>query len=353
MSTLEVAVELAGEPNNSKPSNPKPSNPEPKKPPLVQYLVASEGLVPLSGWPYGYLLEMAKKRKNFSAESVIEALVEDSADYYRSYPPAGISFDIAACDIAKVKPVESAVQRLTTALKLLSQSKELQDDVVLAHWRAQSFKWEQYSDLGDFCEQLRLQLGQRHPEIRMACELVQSEIRHAVHTHHHVGIDFQYAQGLSVYFPWSIPLFDEPNWLDVYGQLAFPKESSGWLEFLRSYLIATMRQPAEPAATRGSGDVAVVEWPPYLKRRLERSRQLMAEGARAAGAPPAGGEGNGPDTKTPRVQRTASTQPMSARVGSMKNPAQTVKVSVTPELAKKILSQPVPGSPRQSVGKRK
>ena len=90
MSTLEVAAELAGEHGS---------------PRLVRYLVASEGLVPLSGWPYGYLLEMAKERKESDSEPVARALVEDCAAYYRSYLPAGISFDIAACDLAAVPPI--------------------------------------------------------------------------------------------------------------------------------------------------------------------------------------------------------------------------------------------------------
>jgi hypothetical protein len=335
MSTLEVAAELAGEPN---------------RPLLVQYLVASEGLVPLTGWPYGYLLEMAKKRKDFSAESIVKALVEDSAAYYRSYLPAGISFDIAACNLAAVPPLVKAVEGLTTALKPLS--KELQDAVVLAHWRAQSFKWEQYTDLGDFCEQLVSQVGQKHEdaqkheELVAACHYVQESIRHAVLIHQHVGIDFQYAQGLSVYFPWSIPLFEEPDWLDVYGQLSFPNES-GWLEFLRAYVVATMRKPAElPAVTRGV-DVAVVEWPPHLESRPPRSRQLLAEGAGAADAGDAvgaGGEENTPGTRSAAVQKTAITQQTSPRVGSMKNLAQTVKVSVTPEVAEKIRSQATPVS---------
>ena len=31
----------------------------------------------------------------------------------------------------------------------------VRDLVILAHWRAQSYKFEQYTDLWDFCEELR------------------------------------------------------------------------------------------------------------------------------------------------------------------------------------------------------
>jgi hypothetical protein len=335
MSTLEVAAELVGKPGS---------------PLLVRYLVASEGLVPLSGWPYGYLLERAKELKELDVEPVVRALVENCAAYYRSYLSAGTSFDIAACDLAAVPPVISAVETLTTALKPL-KDKELQDALVLAHWRAQSFKWEQYADLGDFCEQLVSQLGPKHKGIADACHDVQESIRHAVLIRQHVGIDFQYAQGLSVYFPWSIPLFEEPDWLDVYGQLSFPN-ASGWLEFLRTYVVATMRKPAELPAARGV-DAAVVEWPPHLESKLTRSSQLLADGVGAvgaAGAAGAGGVGDTVETKSAKVQRSASVQRTSERVGSMKNLAQTVKVSVTPEVAQKIRSQPVPGAHRQPVG---
>jgi Clostripain family len=324
MSTLEVAAELASE-----------------RPRLVQYLVASEGLVPLSGWPYGYLLKMAKQRKEFDVKPVIRGLVEDCAAYYRSYLPAGISFDIAACDLAEVPHIVSAVKALTTALKPLSGSQELQDALVLAHWRAQSFKWEQYTDLGDFCEQLVSQLGQKHEDIVYSAGILRETIRDAVLARQHVGIDFQYAQGLSVYFPWSIPLFEEPDWLDVYGQLSFPN-TSGWLEFLRTYVVATMRKPAElPEGKRGV-DVGVVEWPPHLERKLGRSRELLAQGLAARGSAGVGDAGTA-DRRSARIQRSASIQRTSERVGSMKNLAQTVKVSVTPEAAEKIRSQPVSG----------
>jgi stress response protein YsnF len=62
------------------------------------------------------------------------------------------------------------------------------------------------------------------------------------------------------------------------------------------------------------------------------------------------GVGDTVETKSAKVQRSASVQRTSERVGSMKNLAQTVKVSVTPEVAQKIRSQPVPGAHRQPVG---
>jgi hypothetical protein len=81
----------------------------------------------------------------------------------------------------------------------------------------------------------------------------------------------------------------------------------------------------------------------------------LAPGAGAAGeagAAGAAGAGDTAETKSAKIQKTASMQPTSARVGSMKNLAQTVRVSVTPEVAEKIRSQPYRGSHRRRLGER-
>src|SRR6185295_9760791 len=100
----------------------------------------------------------------------------DYLDFYRDYIAAGISVDMAAYDlrrnvsrtddergpylVSRLDDVVDAINRLVEALGDLSDE-DVQDAVVLAHWRSQSFKFEQYTDLWDFCHLLRRSLA-RH-----------------------------------------------------------------------------------------------------------------------------------------------------------------------------------------------
>jgi len=304
MSTLEVASELKG---------------------LVWLLVASEGFVPNSGWPYGFLLEKLKERvrhkEPMDPEAISTYLVHDCTEYYATYLPAGISFDIASCVIDRIDGVRTAVEVLASEL-LSFDASVLQNAAVLAHWRAQSFKWEQYADLWDFCDQLRRQVDR----LGVACEGVMTRIvdptggrdsTAAVIAHETVGIDFQHAHGLSIFFPWSIPKFEDPDWLQLYGKLNFAKDSR-WVEFLKRYAAVTMREPAQLRTKEES-----VEWPDKKEIRVSRSRAerlgvaLQADGI---GAP------SPPFPPDRRVGGQVHTRGMTAAVGSMKNPPQTVKI---------------------------
>jgi hypothetical protein len=279
MSTLEVATELA-----------KASDDAAE---LVKYLVASEGFVPNTGWPYGFLLgelrlhidditreaeELAHKTKQPPdvPRVLCRHLVEDCEAYYGTYLPAGVSFDIAACDLSKLPEVTSAVRNLTETIALERD----EDDVILAHWRAQSFKFEQFTDLYDFCDQLlrvraarlldeagakslrdvsldgvreRLATAGKGEPLIDASLQVMFAIDTAVFAPGRVGIEFQHAHGLSIYFPWSNADFIDDEYRKAYAALAFV-EPSGWLTFLDSY-VESSRREERPLTRKGAPSV--------------------------------------------------------------------------------------------------
>jgi Clostripain family len=317
MSTLEVASELKG---------------------LVSLLVASEGFVPNSGWPYGYLLEQLKARvgrgESVDPEAISTYLVRDCAEYYSTYLSAGVSFDISSCDIDRIDYVRTAVELLASELLPSFHERGLQDAAVLAHWRAQSFKWEQYVDLWDFCGQLKRQVD----GLGAACENVMTRIidatggrdsTAAVIAHETVGIDFQHAHGLSIFFPWSIPKFEDPDWLQFYGELKFAKES-GWLEFLKRYAAVTMREPAELRTKE-----PVVEWPDGRAAPVTRAvRRPVAAGVKGSvnglGSIVSPAVSPQPGVKVSSQVHTKVSSQVHTKgiwpVITMKNPPQTVKI---------------------------
>lgn len=283
----------------------------------VRFFVASEGFVPEAGWPYAHLLKELRGRidKNGSmdARSLSAAVVCDYLEFYRSYISAGISVDIAALDLnvpaggsddgerqesGGSATVPRGLEAVAVALKGLIDElgnlldPNVQNAVILSHWRAQSFKFEQYTDLWDFCDLLRKELLRygSYPAITAACEDVQRSVNVLVGrrpdrwiTHSLLGsgsaadpkgaaandgrqgvegIEFQHARGLSVYFPWSLPcggaaVRKSESALEVeklgcpkleqYAELDFAAQS-GWSRFLATYLTATMRPPRNDEA---------------------------------------------------------------------------------------------------------
>src|SRR5262249_60201872 len=82
-----------------------------------------------------------------------------------------------------------------------------------AHGRAKSFKPDQNPDLGDFCDLLKKDAADGgYAKIEKACGRVSAALAEILGKsddppkirQDFVGVDFQYASGLSVYFPWHL-----------------------------------------------------------------------------------------------------------------------------------------------------
>jgi len=223
----------------------------------VDYLVGSEGFVPNAGWPYAHLLKRLKDRRDRTPERVAGWIVEDVLSHYDHYIPAGVSFDMAACDLKKLPDLAEAVKGLTKILGARMDNRDdyIRDLVIVAHWRAQSYKFEQHTDLADFCDQLeqaasRFGKLEELAQLRTACGKVTNAVKAAVDDRKgYCGAEFQHSHGLSVYFPWSASP-SEKNALKHYAKMSFPAES-GWSDFLKVYLKRTQREGNPRPAERG------------------------------------------------------------------------------------------------------
>jgi hypothetical protein len=156
--------------------------------------------------------------------------------------------------------------------------------VILAHWRAQSYKAEQYTDLWDFCDQLQ-DLTNPEEELWKACEDIKTAIDIAVGRDRdkgdpgrqdYEGIAFQHSHGLSVYFPWSCTAFDEAK--QAYKALKFAVACK-WDEFLADYVTSTRRELRRPDdRTAGVSTLAIfgLDSPDGLAKadKEERARRL-------------------------------------------------------------------------------
>ena len=219
---------------------------------LAQIVVGCESYSPASGWPYRQILERLKhctKPKSKKTEIHVEAataIVEEYVNYYSSYWVAGLSVTQSALDVRHVVELRERVDQLAVTLEQelkkacdndgRSQS-SFKDDLVLAHWEAQSYNGEWFVDLFDFCD--CLQRRTLSADVFVECQ----KLREFIATKFVLrscfsGAGYQYSYGVSIYFPWS-------SVSSRYQNLDFVKDSPdrGWLSFLKTYTDVTRRRP--------------------------------------------------------------------------------------------------------------
>lgn len=201
---------------------------------------------------------------------------------------AGYSFDLCLCNLTQVGDIQKPLDDLSVELirGLQSEDPLIRELILLAHWEAQSFFGENYTDLYDFCFCLDRKLsefgvgtkkrgttkpetngsasGQTKPrtirpasratkeilkEISVACNCIMKELKRGkreaddgvIVRCEFAGPAFQYSHGLSIFFPWAEPV-GSPLWDNHYDQFELIEQTS-WGKFLKEYFAATQRKP--------------------------------------------------------------------------------------------------------------
>lgn len=233
---------------------------------LADYIVSAEGYSATAGWPYGLILARLDddlQKGAVSAESLGKIIVDEYTNYYSEYMVGGFSSNMSVLNVGVdamnsfCKSVGNLTDKLNkelskaAALKKATGKSEFLDQIVLAHWEAQSYNGERFADLYDFCELLGQRYGVKQLPatataeeksdrelLEGAIDAVKKSIKDdVVKDSCYSGVDYQYSYGLSIYFPWA----------EVgahYKNLGFATES-GWNKFLESYTEATRRNPRD------------------------------------------------------------------------------------------------------------
>lgn len=214
---------------------------------------------------------LPKKQTELYTKARIKRLIVSIFQYclFNSYDfqIAGYNCDLTLCDLHKVEDIQKPVRILVSNLiKGLRSSKKMKDPlirdlVILAHWEAQSYYEEKYTDLYDFCFRLKLKCEQAKAasketgvlvnQIRAACYEVMKVLKRGysgddngvIVRCEYCGPDYQYSHGLSVYFPWTDPV-GNPMWREQYAEFEFTK-GTRWHKFLKVYFKETKRLPQQ------------------------------------------------------------------------------------------------------------
>jgi hypothetical protein len=245
----------------------------------AKYMLASQGPTFVGSWPYREILmrifqdrsDIAKLRSD-----IFDYCVQNSSDFLL----AGYSYQLTLCDLRRMEDLRKPMEELSLALiKGLENEKDptSKEVIVDAHWQAQSFFQEMYTDLYDFCECVMDHpaikrdsnenpepppLSQELGAIKLACEKVKKLLQKPggkdqrgtgvpiIDATDFVGPAYQYSHGLSVYFPWTQPSEDS-HILQQYKNYKFSEDfTDSWFDFLKVYFDKTLREPRnEPRRT--------------------------------------------------------------------------------------------------------
>lgn len=243
----------------------------------VKFMISSESFGPQAGWPYGRIIERLNERlaagdADISPKDLGLITIDEHVDFYTDYAAAdGLSVDISMMDVERAEDLTKAVHDFAEVLKAeLAHGKNLKnrnppqpsdflDQIVLAHWEAQSYNGEVYVDLCDFCDCLKKRYNpkdiaqvattdpavtadindkiQRRTKVVTACDAVITAVDSLVEKSCYMGVDFQYSNGASIYFPWAEV---DPDYNG--DELSFVT-ASGWKDFLDRYVEITRRPP--------------------------------------------------------------------------------------------------------------
>ena len=262
---------------------------------FMNVLVGAQGLTPGPGWPLEKIIEALKQKQgNMEAEDIAPVIVKEYANFYLEHAiNSGLSVDLSALKASGSQLVVEKVKALGDAIsaRLNNEDVAFRKALILAHWEAQSYNGEQFVDLCDFCELLvkhyseapfplephqvddttdiaqvcadvttniaqvcnQALVGVR--EITRVCNEVKDAISRMTLSSCFCGIDSQYSNGVSIYFPWS-------QIYVYYQNLAFAKkENADWFNFLETYVEKTRRlaRGDEPGAEgRGPKRLSVI-----------------------------------------------------------------------------------------------
>jgi hypothetical protein len=205
--------------------------------------------------------EMTKAQIRGMFIKMFEYCIYNSFDFQL----AGYSADLTLCDLNRVHRLQEPMDRLAKALgNGLEQGKtaddmSIRDAILLAHWEAQSYYDENFTDLYDFCFRLtRQKTAPRKAKIRAAfaeivkaCNAVMDVLKRGAHRRDFgpivrsafCGPAYQYSHGLSVFFPWAEPIGSN-MWDQQYEGYEL-NQRTGWRTFLKTYFADTMRLTQE------------------------------------------------------------------------------------------------------------
>jgi hypothetical protein len=188
------------------------------------FTVGSEQTEPMDGWPYDTILAALVKNPSLTAANLSALIVSKYLDSYTRD-----SVTQSACNLSRADALAEAVAGLASALRKGVRSESVQQSVMGARMRSQTYDVADNIDLVDFCSWLgRKAAGS---EIAGRCrEVIQTAESGYVAKNGCKGSDLKNSHGVAIYFP-------NQAVSPLYAELDFARKTK-WGAFLEEYLAA-------------------------------------------------------------------------------------------------------------------
>lgn len=297
----------------------------------ASYMIGSQGETPGDGWDYRWVVNsFISYRLSASGEIILltppEIAQQIIMGYIRNQNQLGMggrSVDLSVLDLGKIEVLTNKVNQLAKTLSNLIEGYKLKDayletqklsseensfsfeglieneikkSILSAHWNCQTFWYEQAIDIQNFCEELladmkclkvqfdRFDDGDMD-ELRKIIdsliiggeELIKAVGDSVVETGS-CGARFQFANGISLFFPWSILSYRQM--VKPYLELEFSQgKGKNWVNFIELFLVNTLRRRDAPIKLQ-PGYWEPLETPDWLKNYGEDSLKNDTRGTR-------------------------------------------------------------------------
>jgi hypothetical protein len=267
-------------------------------------VVAAESLIPDFGWPYHRILAEAEERRfppppetqdPVESDELADIIVREFIEYYSDYDrTAGRSVDLAWIKISEknMEDLKDSISELGQALldalaadpaPFSEEDSETEaipengDQIVMAHWEAQTYKFDQFVDIRDFCERTivrfkNLEENDVRGEVIKKCEAVLEALEACVMLSGCSGFAYQHSYGLSIYFPWA-RVFESYTYDSGGSDTKFEfADKNTWVDFLHEYVKKTRRPMRE------SDDMAAAPWSNLAEATLATLSDVLGSG---------------------------------------------------------------------------
>lgn len=245
---------------------------------VADNMVASQGLIPSSGWPFERVLApLVSSAGQLTPAEFARSMVDSVAEHNRDFALGGRSVNINASDLTKAANLKNAVDALGQYLGgiLAGRSQQaseedsadtvvrerISDLIHFSRYYSQSFMQEQAVDIIDFAQNLDARSHVMRSEIKLLagtdlspaskrlldvldgisdrCKAVIEMARSYVFANCYSGPEYQFSTGCSMFFPWTFLAFQLVH--KPYGGLQFAGDGSDWRDFIGSYSHQTQR----------------------------------------------------------------------------------------------------------------
>ena len=285
---------------------------------FTKTMIVSEGSIPSAGWTYAKILRnlACGSHAKESVQMLAAQFVKDFIQSQVLFTIGGVSVDLAAWDMKPFSGLSGAFDDLSTYLIKCFEVedtvlyRQMERVILQVHWKCQSYMFDQNVDLGDFCSLLKQECALLASDlgnfdgskilqcIQDACEDVLRELEKVVILSGFSGGAYQYSNGISVFFPWSLEGYEASKknfqelWLTTDVKYANQETGAKWLywgDFLRKYLtdVARRRSPQYTIQTAPGKKIirpSGIKFSDQLHADLHYStKQAGQEGSKQAG----------------------------------------------------------------------